>query len=76
MFEHESLPMFFDRMRRDHGVIITPPDGAGMWEISFPDEPTQAVATGADVKRTLVTRYPESDNPGGNKLLTAKPEGR
>lgn len=70
LFEPESLPSYFDRMRRDHGVIITPPDGAGLWEISFPDAPTQALPTGADVKRALVTLYPEKDNPGGNKLVS------
>ena len=74
MFEPESLTSFFDRMRRDHGVIITPPTGAGMWEVSFPDEPAQAFPAGADVKRALLSRWPEKDNPGGNRLLTENSE--
>jgi hypothetical protein len=74
MFEHESLPSFFDRMRRDHGAIIVPPTGAGMWEVSLPDEPAQAFATGTDVKRAFLNRWPEKDNPGGNRLLTENSE--
>jgi hypothetical protein len=77
IFEPESLAAFFDRFRRDHpNISIIPPEGAGPWMVLFPDEPMQEFPTGLATKKALIARYPESESPGGNKLLTDKSDGR
>lgn len=77
LFEPESLAAFFDRFRRDHPAVkVFPAEGAGPWMVVHPDEPVQEFDTGVATKKALVARYPESETPGGNKLLTDNSEGR